>query len=87
MPVQDESSDEDEFRDEEFPDQDAGRGSSTVACPNCRKPVFDDADRCPSCGDWIVPGSEPPQREIIPWWVVVALLLAGTLVIGMLLGR
>ena len=47
--------------------------TETVTCPSCGQPVYEDADRCPKCGDWIVTssGSKP-----IPFWAkMVALVL------------
>lgn len=42
-------------------------------CPRCRGIVTEDTQKCPHCGDWIVPQS-PSQRG---WrrWVFVAVVL------------
>ena len=45
----------------------------TVPCPHCRRPVPDFADRCPYCGDWIVPSAGPSARHR-PWFIVLVVL-------------
>lgn len=54
-------------------------GGDVVPCPSCGREVYEDAERCPHCGDWITPRAGGP----LPWvWVVAALLaLAGMVVI------
>jgi endogenous inhibitor of DNA gyrase (YacG/DUF329 family) len=47
----------------------------TVPCPSCGRDVYEDADRCPSCGDYIVPGRLRPRRPAW-WWIAFALILA-----------
>ncbi len=55
----------------------------TVPCPACRRPVPDFAERCPYCGDWIVPGvGDAPRRK--PWFLI-ALVLAVALVFAWLI--
>ncbi len=46
--------------------------SETVACPHCGADVYEDADRCPRCGEWITAGGGSHW----PLWVAgVAVLL------------
>jgi hypothetical protein len=54
-------------------DLDVGGGDSeTVPCPECGKPVYEQADRCPNCGNFIIAGN-PTQRQ--PRWVLVVAIL------------
>lgn len=47
--------------------------TETIACPSCGQPVYEDADRCPQCGDWIVTSSSGAK---VPRWArIVALIL------------
>lgn len=57
--------------------------SPVVVCPACGAEVYEDADRCPQCGTWIVTSAGPAVR---PAWVYVAavLLLAA---LGLLVWR
>jgi hypothetical protein len=47
----------------------------TVPCPSCRQAVPEFADRCPYCGDWIVPSAG--ERTGRGPWVWVAAVAAG----------
>src|SRR6478736_3835273 len=68
---------DDELDDHEYPDDEEGddEDDETIPCPHCREPVYEDAERCPSCGQYL-------SREDMPWdrplWLVegVALCLA-----------
>lgn len=52
--------------------------TATVPCPHCGEDVADFADRCPYCGDWIVPGGQAgvSSRGLIFAAVVVLAILA-----------
>jgi hypothetical protein len=55
-------------------------GGDTVACPACGREVWDQADRCPHCGDYIIPTSRigrSKRRNIGRIIFVVLLILAG----------
>lgn len=58
-----------EFRDEEYPD-----AGDVAPCPRCRAPIYADAERCPSCGDYVT-GVAAPRRGRL-WWMWVGLALA-----------
>ncbi len=44
----------------------------TVACPHCGEDIFDDADQCPYCQQYI---SAADFKREIPTWVVVLIVL------------
>ena len=68
---------DDDLDDDEFPDQaDDGQDDETVPCPHCRKSVYEDAERCPNCGNYLSREDRPWRR---PAW-----LLAGV-AIGLIL--
>jgi predicted amidophosphoribosyltransferase len=46
----------------------------TIPCPYCRRPIHEDSERCPACGNYISTEDAPPSRR--PWWIVVGALLA-----------
>lgn len=58
--------DEDEW-DEQDDDEDA-----TAPCPHCRRPIYDDAERCPSCGAYLSREDEPYRK---PWWLLVGVAI------------
>jgi len=37
-------------------------------CPYCRRPIHDDAERCPECGAYLSREDEPYRK---PWWLIV----------------
>jgi hypothetical protein len=76
--------DEDGLDDREFPDPDQEAGTDTdeatetdtVPCPFCKAPVYDNAEWCPHCRNYLFYEGPPPREK--PWWLiggVVACLL------------
>ena len=49
---------------------DNGDDDYTIPCPWCKRPIHEDAERCPYCEHYISAEDAPPQRK--PWWIVVA---------------
>ncbi len=48
-----------------------GDETPTVACPHCGGEIYDDADRCVHCGQWVVRRLSPSkftQRGL--WWLL-----------------
>ena len=60
--------DSDDDDDAEDDDQEA-----TVPCPYCGRQIHEDAQRCPSCEQYISAEDAPPARK--PWWIVVGVAL------------
>jgi DNA-directed RNA polymerase subunit RPC12/RpoP len=48
----------------------------TVACPACGGDISELAERCPRCGEWIVPGARPSGRRRLVVAVIAAVLIA-----------
>jgi hypothetical protein len=74
---------DDELEDHEYPDEpesDDDDADETIPCPHCGEPVYEDAERCPSCGRY-------RSREEIgagrpPWWIVLGVLIGLAVVLG-----
>ncbi len=79
---------EDEWPDEEDLDDDFDEDSDETACPACGSPVYEDAEKCPHCGQWITPlsGAERRSRTWL-WPILVAVLIVIILVVWHGLGR
>ena len=39
-----------------------------VPCPNCRRPIHEDAAVCPYCGEWLLDDSPAAQRSRGWFW-------------------
>ena len=67
----------DELRDEEYPcdedDEYSDDDTCTVACPQCRAEVYEDAVRCSHCGNYITHDTRVWSGR--PWWWIVLGLL------------
>ena len=69
---------DDEDEDGEWDDDDED-DDLTVPCPHCRRPVYEDAERCPACGRYLSAEDAPWRR---PWWLVVGVLACLAVVLG-----
>ena len=65
----------DELREDEFPDDDEFHDdlSETVACTQCGAEVYEDAVRCPNCGNYMTPDTNIWSGRP-GWWIVLGLL-------------
>ncbi|MCP4248024.1 MAG: hypothetical protein GY778_13335 [bacterium] len=50
-----------------------------LPCPACGAMVYDDTDRCPHCGDWIMPLAAAAGRKSRLWIAVVVLMIIALL--------
>jgi hypothetical protein len=74
----------DELDDREYPEGDDADDSSeseteTLPCPHCLRSVYEDAERCPSCGAYLSREDAPARR---PWWMVLGVLICLAVVLG-----
>ena len=44
--------------------------AETLPCPNCAAEVYEEAESCPECGEYITPGSARSTFSGKPWWWV-----------------
>ena len=58
---------------EDFEPYDDGPGEE-LPCPSCGEPVYEEADRCPHCGDYITPGRGPATRNLPRWMLVLGVI-------------
>jgi hypothetical protein len=47
--------------------------TDTVPCPNCGRQIYDDAERCPYCENYITEEDTPPSARK-PWWLILGVL-------------
>jgi hypothetical protein len=69
--------DTDELDRREWPEPDsAGEddwAADTVPCPFCKRLVYDNAERCPHCGNYLFHDGASASRK--PWWVLGGVLV------------
>ena len=44
-----------------------------IACPYCREPIYEESERCPSCGKYLSVEDAPRG---LPTWVLIGVVLA-----------
>jgi len=69
---------EDDWDDDDWPEEDYGDEddeSDIVECPECGADIYEDAERCPVCGNYVVHRSSGYLWKNRPaWWIVIGLL-------------
>ncbi len=57
----------------------------TIDCPYCGAEMYDDAEQCPHCGQYI--SAEDAPREGKPAWIIVVILLCvAMMLLGIIVG-
>lgn len=71
----DDDLDDSDSRDEnpQASDMDDSDEPEMVTCPNCRKWIVEESERCPKCGHYV--SAEEPERVPMWIWITVVLLL------------
>jgi predicted nucleic acid-binding Zn ribbon protein len=74
----DDGEDEDHDWDEADSDHDDAdeddNEEPTIVCPNCRRQIHEDSQRCPYCEQYIT--EEDRERSSQPWWIILGAILA-----------
>ncbi len=65
----DEENDADDWDDS---DDVADDDDTTIPCPACGEPMFEDSPRCPACGDYVTAGGAAGLK---PAWIVLTSLV------------
>ena len=71
---------DDDLDDAEYPEEpdESEDDDPTVACPHCRRLIYDDAERCPECGKYLSREDTPWRR---PWWLLLGVGLCLAVVV------
>ncbi|MHB8898447.1 MAG: zinc ribbon domain-containing protein [Thermoguttaceae bacterium] len=77
----------DELNDWEYPDEEDDEPSETRPCPHCSAEIYEDAELCPVCGQFIVSGGSNPWLGRSAWWILLGLLGVGAVLWVLLAGR
>jgi hypothetical protein len=52
---------------------------TTMPCPHCGEDVYDDAEQCPSCGQYL--SREDAPATVRPWWIVIGVAVCLVIVV------
>ncbi|RJP36807.1 MAG: hypothetical protein C4547_06700 [Phycisphaerales bacterium] len=52
--------------------------AEVLPCPSCGADVYEDADQCPICGQWITPGASGRRQR---WIAAVVILMVALLIV------
>jgi uncharacterized protein (DUF983 family) len=64
--------DDDDDAEDDWDDSDDLADDTTVPCPACGEPMFEDSPRCPACGDYVTAGRAAGLK---PAWIVLTALV------------
>jgi hypothetical protein len=80
----DDDLDEDEFPGEDEAEEFDDDQAELVECPRCGVDIYEDAEQCPLCGEWITHDTSAWSGR--PWWwVVLGVCGIATLIAGLVL--
>lgn len=74
--------------DREYPDVDPWEdddSTDTVECPQCHADVYEDAEQCSACGEFMLRTQSGWSDKPI-WWIALGLLGIITLIVALLIG-
>ena len=58
--------------------------NATIACPHCGADVYDDAEQCPACGQYLSQEDAPAKTP--PWWILIGVAICLVIAILWMLG-
>ncbi len=77
MIVRDYDPDDTDGEDEDW-SEDPDDDDETIPCPHCRRPIYEEAERCPNCGVYLSREDSPSRK---PWWLVLGVMACLSIVI------
>lgn len=70
------SDEEDDWESDETAPWDEDDTDETFPCPHCGKSVYEDAEWCPHCDQYLSAEEQAANRKPLWMWIIVALLIA-----------
>jgi hypothetical protein len=71
--VEDDWEDDPDDGDGAWQPDDEPDDDETIPCPHCQAPVYEGAEQCPACGNYLSEEDDPPARK--SWWIVLGAIL------------
>ena len=76
MPVRRDHDDDwegDDWEEDESAEDEGDDDDYTMPCPYCKRPIHEDAQRCPYCEHYLSDEDAPPPRK--PWWIIAGAVI------------
>ena len=67
------------------PDLDTNGAEDTVPCPYCRRHIYEEAERCSYCGQYLSQEEDAPLKR--PPWMIIGALICLAIVLIWILGK
>lgn len=67
---------------DDWPD-DSDDAAETIPCPSCGADIYEEAEQCPKCGDYVVHGTSPWNDKPV-WWMLLGLAGAVAVILALL---
>jgi hypothetical protein len=80
MPLRSRDEEFDEFDDYDIDLDQELEDEATVDCPYCGEEIYEDANWCPFCTNYISREDAPPARR--PWWLVAGICVCLAIVVS-----
>lgn len=74
----------DEADEDDYDQQSSDDADDCYVCPSCSAAVYEDAEQCPRCGDYITPQSASLFSRSSPWFVGAVLLTLAAVLLSAL---
>lgn len=73
----------DDVDDDEYPDEDEGDDASeTRPCPHCGEEIYEEAEQCSVCGEYVTfPSRGLSERPL--WWTLLGLIGIAAVIYGL----
>jgi predicted nucleic acid-binding Zn ribbon protein len=81
MPQRDFDENDDWIEDELDDDE---SDADLLICPECTRPVHEDTQQCPFCGNWITPEYPRSRGKSLIWLVAAAIVILSMLMLAVL---
>lgn len=85
MPYREDDDPDLDAREDPEPDLGANGAEDTVPCPFCRRPIYEEAERCPYCGQYLSQEEDTPIKR--PPWMILGALISLALVLFWIFGK
>lgn len=78
---------DEDLDDQDYPDEfdDEDDTSETVTCPECGQEVYEDAEQCPTCGNYFLADTNPLHGRSAAW-LILGLLGVAAVIVALLVG-